>query len=106
MSFTWPNKDPDELLDYTVDWSRFLSPGRTIAVVSWFIEDADGVKQPFIINNTIDGLTNTAISNSQTVAVINLDNGTLNKKYKIYCQITDTSGFVAERVVFLMIKEK
>jgi hypothetical protein len=106
MSFTWPNKDPDELLDYTVDWSRFLTSGRTISTVSWFVDDADGVKQPFIINNTVNGLFNAGISNSQTVAVINLSAGTLNKKYKIYCRITDTSGFVAERVIFLMIKEK
>jgi len=24
MSFRWPSKDPDETLDYSVDWSRFL----------------------------------------------------------------------------------
>jgi hypothetical protein len=61
MSFTWPNKDPDELLDYTVDWSRFLTSGRTISTVSWFVDDADGVKQPFIINNTVNGLFNAGI---------------------------------------------
>jgi hypothetical protein len=24
MSYKWPDKDKDELLDYNIDWSRFL----------------------------------------------------------------------------------
>ena len=24
MSYKWPDKDKDEILDYSVDWSRFL----------------------------------------------------------------------------------
>ena len=79
MSFKWPNKDPDETLDYTVDWSRFLgydhatSTGNTIANNSWFIDDASGVK--------------TSIT------------------YKITSQITDSSGLISERVIRLRIKE-
>ena len=37
MSFTWPNKDPDEQLDYSVDWSRFLDTA-TISNVEWFVK--------------------------------------------------------------------
>ena len=34
MSFKWPIKDPDETLDYSVDWSRFLGSG-TISFGIW-----------------------------------------------------------------------
>jgi hypothetical protein len=37
MSFRWPNKDPDETLDYSVDWSRFLV-SATINNVVWFVK--------------------------------------------------------------------
>ena len=37
MSFRWPNKDPDEQLDYSVDWSRFLG-SATISTVTWSVK--------------------------------------------------------------------
>ena len=39
----WPFKDPDEILDYSVDWSRFLDT-HSIEVVAWSIKNADGTK--------------------------------------------------------------
>ena len=36
MSFRWPVKDPDEQLDYSMDWSRFLDTA-TISSVTWFV---------------------------------------------------------------------
>jgi hypothetical protein len=38
MSYKWPDKDPDEMLDYSVDWSRFLGDD-TISSVTWYIYD-------------------------------------------------------------------
>ena len=38
MSFRWPNKDPDETLDYSIDWSRYLG-SATISSVQWLIVD-------------------------------------------------------------------
>jgi len=35
MSLRWPVKDPDETLDFSIDWSRFLE-GRTISEVVWY----------------------------------------------------------------------
>ena len=37
MSFRWPNKDPDETLDYSVDWSRFLGTA-TITSTVWAVK--------------------------------------------------------------------
>jgi hypothetical protein len=112
MSYKWPNKDPDESLDYSVDWSRFLGDD-TIATnpkVAWFIDDASGVKTATAFGSdvTVDGLTSRGSLHTQTstVATIRLEGGTVNKTYKITCQITSTpSGLVSERSVRLRIKE-
>ena len=43
MAFKFPDKDPDEKLDYTVDWSRYLErDDLAIASVTWYIEKSDG----------------------------------------------------------------
>jgi limonene-1,2-epoxide hydrolase len=108
MAYTWPNKDPDEILDYSVDWSRFLG-GATIFSVSWFIHDAEGVKTSVsdVADTTVNNLTvkYTGITNTSTVATIRLADGTNNVSYKITCQVTDTNGLITERVVKLRIKE-
>jgi len=105
MSFRWPNKDPDETLDYSVDWSRWLN-GATISSVFWFVDNSSGVKTALPASNTVNGLQNVAQTISGGVATINLGLGTNNTEYKIYCNMSDSSGSVAERVIRLRIKEQ
>lgn len=105
MSFRWPNKDPDETLDYSVDWSRWLS-GATISTVVWYVDDSAGAKTALTAGNTVNGLQNVAQTISNGVATINLGLGTNNTEYKIYCRMSDNSGNIAERVVRLRIKEQ
>lgn len=105
MSFRWPNKDKDEVLDYSVDWSRWLG-AATISTVSWFVDNASGVKTAFTNGSVVNGLQNVTATNTNTVATINLGLGTNNVEYKIYCRITDNTGSIAERTVKLRIKEQ
>jgi hypothetical protein len=105
MSFRWPNKDKDEVLDYSVDWSRWLG-AATITTASWFVDDASGVKTAFSNGSVVNGLQNVTATNTNTVATINLGLGTNNTEYKIYCRITDSTGSIAERTVKLRIKEQ
>lgn len=105
MSFRWPNKDPDELLDYSVDWSRFLETA-TISSCSWFVDDSTGTKTLITAGNTVNGIQNVAQTISGATTTINLGLGTNNKEYKFYCRITDNSGNIAERVSRLRIKEQ
>jgi len=105
MSFRWPNKDPDETLDYSVDWSRWLN-GATISSVVWYVDNSSGVKTALTAGNTVNGLQNVAQTISNGVATINLGLGTNNTEYKIYCNMSDSSGSVAERVIRLRIKEQ
>ena len=112
MSYKWPNKDPDESLDYSIDWSRFLGD-QTISTnprIAWFIDDADGVKTSATFNQnvTVDGLISKGAFQTQTntVATIRLEGGTVNKTYKLTCRMTSApNGLIAERTVKLRIKE-
>jgi len=57
MSFRWPNKDPDETLDYSVDWSRWLN-GATISSVVWSVDNSSGVKTTIAASNNVNGKQN------------------------------------------------
>ncbi len=105
MSFRWPNKDPDETLDYSVDWSRWLN-GATISSVVWSVDNSSGVKTAITSGSTVNGIQNVSQTISGGVATINLGLGTANIEYKFYCTMSDSSGNVAERVIRLRVKEQ
>jgi hypothetical protein len=105
MSFRWPNKDPDEQLDYSIDWSRFLGTA-TITSVEWYVDDAAGVKTIITAGNTVNSIQNVSQTHTNTVATINIGLGTNNVEYKFYCRMIDSTGSQAERVVKLRIKER
>jgi len=105
MSFKWPDKDPDDILDYSIDWSRFLD-GDTLSNVTWFCDDADNVKQNFDTPTTIiNGLQHVSNSNSNTTATIQLSLGTNHTTYDLYCQIVTSGGLTAERKIRLRVRE-
>ena len=106
MSFRWPNKDPDEQLDYSVDWSRFLGDGITVSSVQWYVDDDTGTKTSIGAGETVNTIQNVSQTNTNTVATINIGAGTNNVEYKFYCRITDSSGSQAERVIKLRVKER
>jgi hypothetical protein len=105
MSYKWPDKDKDEVLDYNIDWSRFLGDD-TIVGVSWYVDDSDGVKTSVSPTSVVNGLQMVQKTNTSTVSTIRLSLGTNNVRYRISCQITTTEGLQYERSVFLRIKEK
>lgn len=105
MSYKWPSKDKDEILDYTMDWSRYLGDA-TIDSVTWYVADVDGIKTQVVDTTVVNGLQRVSATNTNTVATIILGLGTNNVEYKIYCSITDSDGNIAERSVKLRIKEQ
>ena len=105
MSYKWPDKDKDELLDYSIDWSRFLGTD-TISAVTWFIDAADGTKTQVSNTDVVDGLQFVQGTYTNTVATIRLGLGTNNKRYKITCKITTVGSLVYERSVLLRVREK
>jgi hypothetical protein len=105
MSYKWPDKDKDELLDYSIDWSRFLDTD-TISGVTWYIDAADGTKTEVSATDIVNGLQFAQGTYTNTVATIRLGLGTNNVRYRITCKITTNGGLQYERSVFLRIKEK
>lgn len=105
MSYKWPDKDPDEILDYSVDWSRFLGDD-TVSAVTWYAYDAAGVKEQLSDSEVVNGLqfVNGTISGQVSTARFSL--GTNNVRYTIVCRITTNEGLQFERSIFLRIKEK
>jgi len=114
MSFRWPVKDPDETLDYSMDWSRFLDTA-TISSVTWFVKTPEIGKTQIDAGETLttasgstvtDSIQNISQTNTNTVATINLGGGVLNREYSFICQIVDSTGSTAERTVKLNIRQK
>ncbi len=103
MSLKWPDKDPDDTLDYSVDWERFLGTD-TISSVTWTINDSSGTEVSF--SGTVNGLTNVSVSNTDTVATIFMSGGTANTTYTVFCQIVSVSGLVAKRTITLKVRQR
>lgn len=113
MSFRWTTKDPDETLDYSIDWSRFLGTA-TISSVIWSVQTPEIGKTTLSAGQNLttasssavtDSIQNISQTNTTTVATINLAGGVLNRDYTFTCAMTDSTGSVAERTVKMRIRE-
>ena len=115
MSFRWPIKDPDEQLDYSVDWSRFLG-SATISSVSWSVKSTEYTTETTVTNGetlatassggTSDTIQNVTQTNTTTVATINLAGGVANREYTFFCSMTDSTGSTAKRSIKLAVRDK
>jgi hypothetical protein len=114
MSFRWPVKDPDETLDYSMDWSRWLDTA-TISSVTWFVKTPEIGKTQIDAGETLttasgstvtDSIQNISQTNTNTVATLNLGGGVLTREYTFTCQIVDSTGSTAERSVKVAIRQK
>lgn len=87
-------KDPNAVLDYTFDWTAYLTPlADTIASVSWIISS---------------GLTKVSQSNTTTTATAFISGGVVGKTETLTCRITTNSvpPRVDDRSVLLKITER
>ena len=82
-------KDPNATLDYTVDWSLWLTPLLdTIVTVTWLPET---------------GLTVVSSSNTATTATAFVSGGTLETLPLLTCRITTAGGRTDDRSIILKI---
>lgn len=97
----WPNKDPNEVLDYDIDWAGTAqAPGRAFA---------DPLTSSFwmLTNVPDDGmLVMGATSFSSGATKIWLSGGTVNKTYKVTNRVTTSEGRTMDKTGLLTIKEK
>lgn len=96
----WPDKDPNENLDYDIDWAGTVdAPGRAfgdaLASSVWAITGNDDTV-------LVIGIT----SFSTTIAKVWLSGGTLKVNYKLTNTVTTVGGRTMEKSGYLLIKEK
>jgi hypothetical protein len=87
MTFT---KDPDAILDYAVDWSRWLA-GDTIAASLWIVPA---------------GLAKVTESNSATKAIVWLSGGTAGQSYTVTNRITTAGGRTEDRSFTIRVEDR
>mgnify|MGYP003440798007 FL=1 len=84
-------KDPDENLDYSFNWADYLSPtSDTIESVAF----------------AAVGATLGTASNTTTLATAFVSGGVSGSTATLSCAITTAQGRVAQRSVYLKIKER
>ena len=122
MAFKFPDKDPDEQLDYTVDWSRYLTADQSIDFGNsfWKIQKKDGTYDLFspdqtfegdaVINkdqSTLNGLTMESQTWASDKAIIELSKGIANTSYRLLCQIKiDGTNLSTNREINLRVRER
>jgi len=86
----WPDKDPDDVTEYYVDWAGFLIDD-TIAASIWVLPD---------------GLTQAAAPSFDagvSKTIIRLSGGEHGAQYAIINRVTTTSGQVFDRAIWLRV---
>jgi hypothetical protein len=87
---TW-SKDPNAVLDWAFDWSRWLAEGETISSAVIEVED---------------GLTKDSQSNTADTATVWLSGGTLGVTYDVTCRITTNQGRTDERTIGIRVTDR
>jgi hypothetical protein len=99
VSTKWPKKDPDEKLDYSINWntdedgdvgSGRLLPGDMIVISEWF--------SPVGITVVSEGF-------SSTMTTIWLTGGAVGETYEFLNRVTTAAGRIMDKTVFLKMKE-
>ena len=99
MSLTWAEpKDPDEVLDYAIDWlGTTASPGP-------LLRDTDTISTSIWI--VPSGITKNSDTSTTTSATIWLSGGTAGNSYVFTNRITTAGGRTHDQSVKLKVKEK
>jgi len=87
----WDPKDPDEVLDYEIDWTDRLD-GDTIVTSTWPIVPV--------------GITKNSDAHTTTASTIWLSGGTLGAAYDLTCRITTAGGRTMDQSVRIGVKAK
>lgn len=90
MTAKLPNKDPDETLDYLIDWSVRVGTD-TISTSTWIVPA---------------GITKTQDSKTTTSTTIWLSSGTLGQNYVLVNHIVTVGGRTMDQSVEISIVAK
>ena len=87
-------KDPDAVLDYTVDWARWLDGDDTITSLTVTVDDAEG------------GVTVDSEEHTDTTATAWISGGTIGVTYHVAFRVDTAGGRTDERTIALTVRER
>lgn len=85
------SKDPDAVLDYTFDWSRWLAQSETITTSTVTVSA---------------GITLNSSSNTTTTATAWVSGGTAGKPYTITDRIVTNQGRTDDRTITIRVTNR
>lgn len=85
----WPTKDPDDVLDYGLNWTEWLD-GDTLNSVVWTVLEGSIVKQ-----------SENVVGN---VATVWFSGGVSKENCRVQCRITTVGGRTKDQVVGLRVR--
>jgi hypothetical protein len=85
------DKDPNAVLDYTVDWEDWLVGSDTIATSTWSVPS---------------GITKDSDTKSTTAATIWLSGGAHGTNYALVNRIVTASGRTDDRTITVQVRSK
>lgn len=91
MSLKWPDKDPQEVLDYYINWADRLGTTDTINTSTWTVP----------MGITVDNEDKAA-----TMTTLWLSAGTLGDKYDILNRVVTFEGRTMDQTVAIRIRPK
>lgn len=92
MAKKWPRaKDPNEVLDYSVNWSDELLAGETISTSAWTVPQ---------------GITKDSDSVSGSSTIIWLSGGTDGQSYELVNRIVTSAARTFDQTVKLTVKTR
>lgn len=91
--------DPDSRLDYTLDWSEWLSGTDSVATATWTVSTIAGDPAPA----TVDTTTINSLLGTTTAIVVG---GTAGNIYTATCRVNTANGLIDERTFRLVVKNR
>lgn len=95
MFKVWPDKDPNEILDYSVDWNPRLLDDDSIASSTWTISTTDG-------SLVIDS----AVPAAAGITTVWLSGGTEGYSYVLTNRVITTDGRTMDQSLRLRIRSR
>lgn len=89
-------KDPDSVLDYSIDWSLWLADGVEVDMSSWVIEENTDAS-PLSINSD---------QNTASATTVYLSGGKAGEDYCVINTIETSVGTTQEQTLIIRIEEK
>jgi hypothetical protein len=93
MAIKWPDKTPDAVKDYAIDWSERLAAGETITTSTWVTSSAELTIESGSLSPTIAG----------GVTTVWLSGGVSGTQYNVTNHIITSRGMEDDKAVSIRV---